>query len=346
MQPLTLVGHLTKKESPVNQFLHLRFPNTRAFLETPRKRVRAVHAENNALLPRIHERYQYSPLGTAIDFRIHCYFEEPEEEIDTLLRVLASRGSDADEFADYYVQRVKKIAVPGNRLEKQEEDDLNRFIIGWRHLSWYKNPTSAMGALYGTQDYLLDDMRAMSWTFFDKCSHLLTRPFKVSPRFEGSLDVGGAQGDLLIDGTLVEIKATIKAEVELRCLWQLLAYAMLDYWDQHGINAIALYMPRQGLYLNWDLEEALGVLCGPNPPSIMELRLDFNEMLVDEWERGNPSLVPWSVGEDGESWGTSLPSESARSSTIVRAPVDSEIRMEKKRPDKRSTKKRTRWKAK
>src|SRR5436305_1786678 len=41
------------------------------------------------------------------------------------------------------------------------------------------------------EDSWIDDLCALSWVFYDKCSHMLSQPVILNPTFDGSGDVGG-----------------------------------------------------------------------------------------------------------------------------------------------------------
>lgn len=212
------------------------------------------------------------------------------------------QGSICQEFFSCLDNLTQSLQPQGRRLATEEEDQLNRFciILGLfeplaRQLLLPSRsqsiPSHLLGPLadreFTSVNELLDiveldrlaDMRELSWAFHDQCSHLLSLPHTLNPTFEGSSDVGGADADLIVDGTLIDIKTTIKPEIDNNWLWQLLGYTLLDYSDECGINAIALYMARQGLYLRWDLEEALRGLCGEHPPSLEELRAELKGVL-------------------------------------------------------------------
>ena len=155
-------------------------------------------------------------------------------------------------------------------LPETEEDELNRYCIVLALLEEvYRaglNPASPLAQLPKVNVELLlniakkpwlDDLKTLSWRFFEECHHLVMLPHKLNPTFEGSHHVGGADADLIVQDTLIEIKTTIRAEIKQNWLWQLLGYALLDYSDQHHIEGIGLYMARQGWLVKWDLAEAI-----------------------------------------------------------------------------------------
>ena len=180
------------------------------------------------------------------------------------------------------------------RLTKAEEDRMNRYCIVLALLEeirrsidhpslgpLFEKEHESVGDLLDIPDtHWLIDMRDISWKFYDNFNHLLSMPYSLNPTFDGSHDIGGADADLIVDGTLIDIKATITQKIRPDWLWQLLGYVLLDYSDHHRINSIGLHMARQGIFFQWDLEEAMRGLCLGEPPSIEELRNEFERIVT------------------------------------------------------------------
>ena len=190
---------------------------------------------------------------------------------------------------------TSRIGPVGKCLSEADEEEINGYciVLGLleevsRNLSSRNSRlverefTSVSDLLGIAETQWLTDMRELSWTFYDNCSNLLSLPHTLNPAFEGSRSVGGADADLIVDGTLIEIKTTTTSNLKIDWLRQLLGYVLLDYSDEHRINGIAFYMARQGLYLRWDLEEALESLCGGGSHNIEELRTEFKTTLSNK----------------------------------------------------------------
>ena len=110
----------------------------------------------------------------------------------------------------------------------------------------------------------------------------------AGPLFAGGGDIGGADGDLIIAGTLIDIKTTMHPHRQLPAgLRQLLGYLLLDYDDWHAITGIGLYLARQGKLCTWELAELLPSLGTTTPLQI--LRSHCAEILRDS---GEDSPVP------------------------------------------------------
>lgn len=84
----------------------------------------------------------------------------------------------------------------------------------------------------------------------------------LNPDFgEGSLLVGGADGDLYLDGCIIDIKTTQRPDLKIRYLRQLVCYAVLanefgiSGLDEGRVDQVAVYHSRAGVTERLDLEE-------------------------------------------------------------------------------------------
>jgi len=67
----------------------------------------------------------------------------------------------------------------------------------------------------------------------------------AGPPFTGSPDVGGADGDLIVDSTLLELKTTSKLALSKHYIQQVVTYALLDYDDDHHLDSVGVFNPRR-----------------------------------------------------------------------------------------------------
>lgn len=309
---MSLSSHLRNKNSPIRDFIRSQFPNTKEFLEEDRRWIKNVPV----ILP--DAELPLNTIGTAIDYRIRYYFSvTPHSELvafkgaallqawpsspfamrDYTLLSVNERGIEEPVLSDVFrslVELTRDNEPVGRRLPADEEDTLNRYCVV---LALFEevfraglslNSPLATGkfadyeSLLGiAESHWLDDLRNLSWKFFDEFEYLLQLPHTLNPKFDGSRDVGGADADLVIDGKLIDIKTTRWPQLLSDWIWQLLGYTLLDYSDDNQINAIALYMARQGVLVDWDLNEALEILCPGDTPSIAELRCQFEDVVKD-----------------------------------------------------------------
>lgn len=129
------------------------------------------------------------------------------------------------------------------------------------------------------KDAWIDDLCAMSKLFYEQCHRYLAHPHVLNPMFVGGNDVGGADADLIVDGCLVELKASIHPKLDPAWLRQLVGYLLLDYGDRHRIRYVSIYMVRQGMTFTWSVKEFLRKLTGDEHVSLSTLRQEFQTSL-------------------------------------------------------------------
>src|SRR5207249_6127316 len=105
-------------------------------------------------------------------------------------------------------------------------------------------------------------------------------------------DVGGADGDLIVDGCLIEFKTTVDPCDQIRkSLHQLLGYVLLDYTDRYELREVGFYLSRQRVLVQWSLEELMEMMAGGSHPELPELRARFQEIVTPLSPRSRlPSL--------------------------------------------------------
>lgn len=82
-----------------------------------------------------------------------------------------------------------------------------------------------------------------------------------------------ADGDLLIDGLLLDLKTVTRPEVQAEWLWQILGYVFLDE-GRRGIDRVGLYLSRHAWLNTWGVDELLAALAGQDVTE-GELRGEF-----------------------------------------------------------------------
>jgi hypothetical protein len=195
-------------------------------------------------------------------------------------------------FFDSLDATLQAIQPIGRRLEPVEEGILARycFVLGlfeeiFRSDRYLDGPLlvpaprkSVDELLAIPDDAWVDDLRALSYLFYDKYSYLLSLPFILNPTFMGSGDVGGADADLIVNGCLIDIKTTIGPKIDAKHLRQLVGYVLLDYDDARHIDSVGIYMARQGELFTWPLTDFLCQLTGDSTTSVIQLRQEFRSL--------------------------------------------------------------------
>lgn len=110
----------------------------------------------------------------------------------------------------------------------------------------------------------------------------------AAPTFDGSVAIGGADGDLLVSHALLEFKCTRDPRrLDLDAMWQLLGYTLLDYSDTHRITTVGIYHCRAAALIEWPLDHYLQLLgC---PKNVADLRAECRQLC----DRVNAYYVPF-----------------------------------------------------
>lgn len=88
----------------------------------------------------------------------------------------------------------------------------------------------------------------------------------------------GAEADLVLAGTVVDVKVTGTTKTRLRDLQQVVLLALLDADDQLGITHVALAPVRFGVLVRWELAPLLADLAG-EAVDVAALRTDLRDHL-------------------------------------------------------------------
>jgi hypothetical protein len=124
----------------------------------------------------------------------------------------------------------------------------------------------------------VEDLPSLSCLFQERCGLLLDRPSVLNPTFVGSLSIGGADADLIVDGCLLEIKTTVTPSLSREVLYQLVGYVLLDFLNEYEIHSLGVYFSRQGRLVTWRLHELLEELAG-EAVDISSTRQEFRALL-------------------------------------------------------------------
>lgn len=89
-----------------------------------------------------------------------------------------------------------------------------------------------------------------------------------------------ADGDLIVDGVLFEIKATKSLRMERAWAYQLLGYALGDWEDAMGIEAVGFYLARVPALIVRPLEPLLGEMSGRSR-TLGQWRAEFRALCID-----------------------------------------------------------------
>ncbi len=189
--------------------------------------------------------------------------------------------------------RVPVIAPVGRALDDAAERELSRycFVLGLFE-EVFRTGTVAPGSLLNAMgptttvdeflgaipDIWVEDLAQLAQLFLNAFGDRFGRPAVLNPAFAQSRAVGGADADLISDGTLLEIKTTINPRIDGAWIRQLLGYLLLDTMGEFDVRSLGLYLARQGRLLEWPLPDALDTIAG-KPVDLSAVRLEFATFL-------------------------------------------------------------------
>lgn len=295
---------LLRTKSETKKFFKTYFPNSEGFIRFVNKRLMDFPLYDT--LPSESPGHVYGWVGTAFDYRARYYLKVTpykdlmayqggecfktnakfERNINRWIRT-ARKGK-----ARLHIKTERKVCLLCLLLAKLDILGRSSFygppsdILGAFHYKIVskaiKQPTidSTLNILEKSYDSaVLGDLIGLSQLFQKELIAWKWRYSYLNPTFDGSRDVGGADGDLMLDSALVEIKCK-KRNISSNDLFQLIGYKLLDYSDRYGIDYLFFYFGRHAKFYGWKFKKLIAVLDCPLK-SISELRRRFREA-VDE----------------------------------------------------------------
>jgi hypothetical protein len=303
---MLLTWHLRHNlDSPVGEFLQLRLSHTRRITIQANKQVRCIgiHLPSTPYCP-------FKTLEWAIRYRIGYSFAlTPQNELLAwrgAFERLVWTGDEGFVGGPYTLNELKSffecldatlntLQPVGHSLDAESERILAHYCFvlalfeevyrskGYRYSPLVlPRPKKSVDELLAiAQEEWIDDLCNLFTLFHRQYAYMLPLPHILNPPFLGEADIGSASADLIVDGCLIEIKASI--EPVIRSLWlrHLAGCALLDYEDQHHIHSVGIYMARQGRLVRWSLDEFLGRLTGEPTINIASLRQEFRACCKD-----------------------------------------------------------------
>lgn len=112
--------------------------------------------------------------------------------------------------------------------------------------------------------------------------HLASRPgpWTIGPTFAGSTLIGGADGDLIAAGLLLDIKTTAKLSLRVTDILQVIGYGLLDFDDTYQLTSLGIFSARYSHLATWQLPELLTQLAG-HQTDLATARKDFHTLLLN-----------------------------------------------------------------
>ena len=215
-------------------------------------------------------------------------------------------GGVADNFVKAFELFAAQRSLRAGRLPPDDEERLARFCFIIANLDCVgRSALSAPTFLYqfGSRDTdamlaavaqpVVDDLVRLSESFAERYKATIARATSVflGQSLEGSDDVGGADFDLVVDGTLYDFKTTIVSKIETSFLRQVIGYWLLDYGDAFVMRVAAIDLTRQGHTERFDIANDLLRVTDPDELRRM-FRKGLRSKLVPPIKPGLRLVVP------------------------------------------------------
>ena len=132
--------------------------------------------------------------------------------------------------------------------------------------------------------------------------HFSEERLSIGPIFEDSHLVDGADGDLIINGNLIEIKCETTG-FSGRAVLQLIAYALLDSPGEYELQKCSVYLARYGSMASWNLDELINSV-SQGRYGYESLREEFHSWLItqDEFRRAKREALEVSWRRFADEW--------------------------------------------
>lgn len=123
-----------------------------------------------------------------------------------------------------------------------------------------------------------DLVSLINHTSLDICDNKLPQTRYLNPTFAGSIYVGGADAQLIVDGNLIDVRTTAKRRpFTVENLWQQIGYILLDFNNEYKIENACWYYSRQQILLEHPVEMLF--------KDLRKTREEFLTMLIDHQDR-------------------------------------------------------------
>lgn len=295
---LPLTGQLKYEEAPVSRFLAEQLPDVGRVVWDYLKRIEGLP---RPVQPTDVRHPAWSALGHAIDFRLRLSLGWPIGD-PVAAGIEAVGGARPMRGAPPSAARAALGKCGTELLEELDgyldgpgsltDDRLARlcFVAAYyedvyrsgqvRRYSMLASATAATTLeelVAAVPGYVPEDIGrqvALADEPFGQFRELPRRAVTCGPVFAGSADIGGADADFILDGLLLDCKATINPRgLGADEIYQLAGYLLLDYPDEFGIRKVGLYLSRQGAIISWDAWAFLLMLGAREPPPVLRQKL-------------------------------------------------------------------------
>lgn len=250
---MSLTKHLSTDNSPVAQYFKTYF-NFKPFLEEENSGLVGAYT----IRPKSFDNYPWADMGHIVEYLLVLHLGISIEQLLPMRFAKDNYSSIFSEMKNKYGNfNTKSIHF------KQLTDDLYKLS---KVEAVYRNGvyTSLSSIQNLTSTYFMqEDLKTIYELSLSQIELFNNKNVKLkyNPTFDLSSSVGGADADLYIirpgGNYLLDLKTTVKPVVKEDMMCQLLGYVFLDKTNQHKFKDVGLYLPRQNLISEWNIEDLI-----------------------------------------------------------------------------------------
>lgn len=252
---MSLTSHLSNENSIIFKYFKNNF-NLEKFLNEENKGLIGAYT----IKPKIFNDYPWADMGHMVEYLLILHMGLPVE-------YLFPMRFAKDEYPQVYYEMKRKYDNFYSRLNKIDFKQLSTDLYKLSKIEGvFRNGVSqSLNNInrYEANEVMKDDLKTIyelalsqNEIFNDSKAR-----FNYNPTFDLSGVIGGADADLYMlrkEGNyLIDLKTTLKPVVKDEMIYQLLGYVFLDKSDSHNIKKIGLYLPRQNLISEWEIEDVI-----------------------------------------------------------------------------------------
>jgi hypothetical protein len=276
---LSLTGHLRSSNSSVRAWFDRELGNTRAAVAAANKQL--CVASVCPILPP--EGSDVGLVGTAVGFVLRASLRG--DAIDNTTATAAARRLGAGALERAAVAAIRDQGPAGAPLSAEALARVCRASIVLARLDqFFRAPFALLDVLQATiaeadrdievfvdrsaSPATVSDLIAVARASLEDHRSLASaEQLVINPIFTLSLALGGADGDAVADGVLIDFKSSATSRVVRRDeLWQILGYVMADTDNRLAIHTAGLAALRWRSTCTWPVHKLLAELAGRDRP--------------------------------------------------------------------------------
>jgi hypothetical protein len=302
---MSLTSLLRAGRGPVWDWFETNLPETRRLCTSANRELRGGGTKESCAVPPV-PGTDHGLVGTAVGYLLSAHLRSDALDrtvatsaamfLDGPLRRAQISPSSIERLA---VARVAKLHPSQRTLDSEQWSELCRLVaILARFEQYFRAGPTVLPYLAEPLRIHGDNLDELALSLMGESSmrdlgllgrvtvedHLGIRDaseLAIGPNFAQSLALGGADADLIYDGTLMDLKSTSQARIIGRHeVCQLIGYLLADTNDSYSITHVgfAALLRRRSIF--WRVEDLICQLSDGPPRPVAQLREEFATLLA------------------------------------------------------------------